>query len=67
MAATAMTVEFGAIHYYSSLEENWEPCLCNSLDGYKLASSPLYACLTKTDDFSTFRRNLKICLFVFVN
>ena len=27
MAATVMTVEFGTIHHYSSLEENSEPCL----------------------------------------
>ena len=27
MAATVMTVEFGTIHYYSSLEENSEACL----------------------------------------
>ena len=31
MAATVMTVEFGTIHYYSSLEENSEACLCSSL------------------------------------
>ena len=36
MAATVMTVEFGTIHYYSSLEEfNWEACFCSSLDGCK--------------------------------
>ena len=28
MAATVMTVEFGTIHHYSSLEENSEACLC---------------------------------------
>ena len=32
MAATVMTVEFGTIHHYSSLEENSEACLCSSLD-----------------------------------
>ena len=26
MAATVMTVEFGTIHHYSSLEENSEAC-----------------------------------------
>ena len=31
MAATVMTVEFGTIHHYSSLEENSEACLCSSL------------------------------------
>ena len=35
MAATVMTVEFGNIHYYSSLEENSEACLCSSLNRYK--------------------------------
>ena len=35
MAATVMTVEFGTIHHYSSLEENSEACLCSSLDRYK--------------------------------
>ena len=34
---------------------------------YKLASSPLYACLTKIDHFSTFRRNFSILIFAFVN
>ena len=33
----------------------------------KLASSPLYACLTNIDDFFTFRRNFWVFLFVFVN
>ena len=27
MAATVITVEFGTIHHYSSLEENSEACL----------------------------------------
>ena len=35
MAATVMTVEFGTIHHYSSLEENSEACLGSSLDRYK--------------------------------
>ena len=35
MAATVMTVEFGTIHHYSSLEEHLEACLCNSLNRYK--------------------------------
>ena len=35
MAATVMTVEFGTIHHYSSLEENGEACLCSSLNRYK--------------------------------
>ena len=35
MAATVKTVEFGAIHHYSSLEENSYACLCSSLDRYK--------------------------------
>ena len=35
MAATVMTVEFGTIHHYSSLEENSEACLCSSLNKYK--------------------------------
>ena len=30
MAATVMTVEFGTIHHYSSLEKNSEACLCGS-------------------------------------
>ena len=34
MAATVMTVEFGTIHHYSSLEENSEACLCSSLNRY---------------------------------
>ena len=92
MAATVMTVEFGTIHHYSSLEENSEACLCSSLNRhknywtfcklwhfgleilcfkqqheYKLASSLLYACLTKIDDFFTLRWNFWIFLFVFVN
>ena len=33
----------------------------------KLASSPFYACVTRIDDFFTFRRNFWIFLFVFVN
>ena len=28
MAVTVMTVEFGTIHHYPSLEENSEACLC---------------------------------------
>ena len=32
MATTDMTVEFGTIHHYSSLEENSEACLCSSLN-----------------------------------
>ena len=89
MAATVMTVEFGTIHHYSSLEENSDACLCNlwtdikinwtlcklwhfglkyacfrQQHEYKLASSPLYACLTKIDDFFIFRRNFWIFLFV---
>ena len=32
MAATVMTAEFVTIHYYSSLEEYSEACLCSSLD-----------------------------------
>ena len=35
MAATVMTVEFGTIHHYSSLEENSEACLFSSLNRYK--------------------------------
>ena len=35
MAATVMTVEFGTINHYSSLEENPEACLCSSLDRNK--------------------------------
>ena len=35
MAATVMTVEFGTIHHFSSLEENSEACLCSSLNRYK--------------------------------
>ena len=35
MAATVMTVEFGTIHHYSSLEENFEAFLCSSLNRYK--------------------------------
>ena len=34
MAATVVTVEFGTIHHYSSLEENPEACL-SSLNRYK--------------------------------
>ena len=30
MAATAMTVEFGRIHHYPSLEENLKAFLCSS-------------------------------------
>ena len=36
MAATIMTVEFGTIHHYSSLEENSEAFLCNSMNRYKI-------------------------------
>ena len=32
MVTTVMTVEFGTIHHYSSLEENSEACLCSSLE-----------------------------------
>ena len=32
MAATVMTVEFGTIHHYSSVEKNSEACLCSSLN-----------------------------------
>ena len=35
MAATVMTVEFGTIRHYSSLEETSEACLCSSLNRYK--------------------------------
>ena len=35
MAATAMTVEFGTIHHYSSLQENSEACFCSSLNRFK--------------------------------
>ena len=35
MAAIVMTVEFGNINHYSSLEENSEPCFCSSLARYK--------------------------------
>ena len=35
MAATVMTVEFGTIHHYSSLEENSEAYLRSSLKRYK--------------------------------
>ena len=35
MAATVMTVEFGIIHHYSSLEENSKACLRSSLNRYK--------------------------------
>ena len=35
MATTGKAVEFGTIHYYSSLEENSEACLCSSLNKYK--------------------------------
>ena len=33
--ATVMTVEFGTIHYYSSLEEDLEACLCKFLNRYE--------------------------------
>ena len=35
MAATVMTVEFGTIDQYSSLEENSGACLCSLLERYK--------------------------------
>ena len=35
MAAIVMTVEFGSMHHYSSLEGTSEACLCRSLDKYK--------------------------------
>ena len=35
MAATVMTVEFGTIHQYSSLEENSVACLYSSLNRHK--------------------------------
>ena len=35
MAAIVMTVEFGTIHHYSSLEENSEACLCSPLNKYQ--------------------------------
>ena len=35
MAATIMTVEFGTIHHYSSLEKYSEACFCSSLNKYK--------------------------------
>ena len=35
VTATVMTVEYGTIHHYSSLEENSEAYLCSSLDKYK--------------------------------
>ena len=35
MVATVMTVEFGTIHHYSSLEGKSEACLCSSLNRYK--------------------------------
>ena len=35
MASTVMTVEFGTIHRYSSLEENSEACLGSYLNRYK--------------------------------
>ena len=36
-------------------------------DEYKLASSPLYACLTKIDDFFFFKRNFWLFLFCICN
>ena len=30
-----MTVEFGTIHHFSSLDEIFDGCLCSSLDRYK--------------------------------
>ena len=35
MAATVVTVEFGTINLFSSLEKNSEACLCSSLNRYK--------------------------------
>ena len=35
MTATVVTVEFGTIHHYSSLEQNSDACLCSSLNRYK--------------------------------
>ena len=35
MADPVMTVEFGTIHHFSSLEENSEAFLCSSLNRYK--------------------------------
>ena len=35
MAATVMTLEFGTIYRYCSLEENSDACLSSYLDRYK--------------------------------
>ena len=35
MAATVMTIEYGTIHHYYSLEQISGACLCSSLDRYK--------------------------------
>ena len=35
MAANVMTVEFGTIHHYSSLEENSKASLCSYLNRYQ--------------------------------
>ena len=35
MATTVVTVEFGTNHHYYSQEENFEACLCSSLNRYK--------------------------------
>ena len=35
MAATVITGEFGTIHHYSSMEENYEACLHSFLNRYK--------------------------------
>ena len=35
MATIVMTVEFGTIHHYCSLEENSEACLCISLNRFE--------------------------------
>ena len=35
VAANVMTVEFGTINHYSSLEKNSDAYLCSSLDRYK--------------------------------
>ena len=45
MAATVMTVEFGTIHHYSSLEENPEAYLHRSLNRYKTEHHVKYGIL----------------------
>ena len=49
MATTVMTVEFGTIHHYSTLEENFEACLRSSLNKYKneLNMALIYFCAKK--------------------